>query len=262
MPATTTISTGFMTDVGIGEQLPVSSSTTAQKNAFRAFVSNLLFVETIGGDLVSESVPSSAPKEKEKEKKKREEEKEWVRVALLGHVTQEGKGNAAPSVMTLASVVFPPPAQMPEAQALPSSSSSTSSSNAAPTKRSAAGEKKRRREEAAEEKKQSDEQPVVVQEIAWRSLPLRSPLVFRHTAPAAAEGSDNKKEEHHKRDHSSSSGMRVNYLTVEVEVVEPQTGASRGRYKGSRRFAVRISGVQDTELTEQQVEMVRKMGNN
>lgn len=84
-------------------------------------------------------------------------------------------------------------------------------------------------------------------EVAVR---LRMPLIFQsgHQAPCGASASD------------FAEGVKVQQLQVEVEKVDPRTGARTGVYDGPRIFSIGLAGLQNTTLSNAQIQLLLQQG--
>lgn len=84
-------------------------------------------------------------------------------------------------------------------------------------------------------------------EVAFR---LRMPLIFQSGHPAASSASEGDFPE----------GVVVQQLQVEVEKVDPKTGARTGVYEGPRMFAICLAGLQNTTLSSAQIQLLLEQG--
>lgn len=113
------------------------------------------------------------------------------------------------------------------------------------------------------------------QEGAVASVRLRAPLAFscprsptsntsRANRDSSREAKQNEagvssKESQNMTEEDWEEGRRrVDHLRVDVENIDAKTGARLGTYEGPRRFAVRLAGLQETTLTQTQIELLLK----
>lgn len=164
---------------------------------------------------------SEQSKEKQEVKTTKESEakdsRSLPRVSLMASVVRPGE--TTPEAFTIASTVFP-------------------------REDKAKGEETAKEKQPASRKRprstDTEQFSTHRKEVVALSLPLRRPLVLSNAPPPP-----------------SLKVMSVRSLYAVVEAVNPEKEVSEGPYKGSRRFLVRVSGVQETSLTEEQVRLLK-----
>lgn len=251
----TSIAICFLTDlIPGGEEIQIapssslSSSDLLPGNQFSALVSNIFFVEKAGreGDVDSATVHANDEEEsidgKEGRGRGRGGKKQDgnnalascpIRVSLLASVLH--KKESVPRVMTLASAVF-------------CSEEEKKRTAAARAEDASEGQASTRKRGRGSEKPVPQNHSTGLEEEGVVSFPLRRPLLFRNYRPATPSS----------RPTPSFSGLMVHHLHAKVHLIDPVSGESQGAYRGPRQFVVRLSGLQETTLTAQQVELLQR----